>query len=227
MKLKEPGRNWCRGASLAALLVLGAATAAAAQTAERKSPPSGPSGPPAAGEPDKRPPLHARSADTPRQRAKLLQDLYAHLAAAEDAEDAGKYAEAIERLWLSSGSDAVSVLMNRAAKAAEEKNYDLSITMLDSVVTLAPDYAEGFNRRAYVNYMRDDFGAAMADLRRALALDPNHFKALDGLAQILKETGDRKNAYAVYKRLAEVHPFWQSATQAIRELGREIDGQAL
>ena len=33
---------------------------------------------------------------------------------------------------------------------------------------------------------------ALGDLRRALALDPNHFKSLDGLGQILREIGQKK-----------------------------------
>jgi len=165
--------------------------------------------------------------DSPRKRAKKLQDLYAQLATALDNEAASKTAQAIERIWLTPGSDTVSVLMERAVNAANEKRLDLARKLLDTVVELAPDYAEGWNRRAYVHYLRNDVGLAMGDLRRVLALDPSHFKALDGLAQILKEMGDKKSAYAVYKKLIEVHPFWQPAEQAIQELGREVEGQGI
>ncbi|MFZ4806689.1 MAG: tetratricopeptide repeat protein [Hyphomicrobiaceae bacterium] len=165
--------------------------------------------------------------DSPRKRARKLQDLYAQLAGALDNEAASKAALAIERIWLTSGSDTVSVLMERAVNAANEKRLELAVTLLNTVVELAPDYAEGWNRRAYVHYLRKDVGLAMGDLRRVLALDPSHFKALDGLAQILKEMGDKKSAYAVYKKLIEVHPFWQPAEQAIQELGREVEGQGI
>jgi tetratricopeptide (TPR) repeat protein len=189
---------------------------------EGKSPSDGKGQPEA-----KKRPFHSSLPDTPKKRAKLLQDLYAHLAAAEDAEEATKAAQAIERLWLSSGSDTVSVLMERAVSAANDKKYDLALKMLDTIVAVAPDYAEGFNRRAYVHYLNDDIGRAMADLRRTLALDPNHFKALDGLAQILKEIGDKKASFDVYKKLMEVHPFWQPAEQALRELSRDVEGQGI
>ena len=69
---------------------------------------------------------------------------------------------------------------------------ELALKLLDAVVELAPDYAEGWNRRAYVHYMQSDYERAMGDLRRVLALEPNHFKALDGLAQILREIGEKK-----------------------------------
>jgi tetratricopeptide (TPR) repeat protein len=191
-------------------------------TPEGLAPPDGKTQPEA-----KRRPFHSSLPDTPQKRARLLQDLYAHLAAAGDAEEATKAAQAIERLWLTPGSDSVSVLMERAVNAANEKNFDLALKMLDAVVAIAPDYAEGFNRRAYVYYLKDDVGRALADLRRTLALDPNHFKALDGLAQILKELGEKKAAFDVYRKLIEVHPFWQPAEQALRELSRDVEGQGI
>lgn len=185
---------------------------------------------PAVAEPARKPvpkALGATVPDTPQKRAKLLQNLYAHLAAAADEAEAKRTATAIERIWLTPGSDTISVLMERAIRAANEKNLDLAVKLLDSVVELAPDYPEGWNRRAYVHYLRDDVAIAMGDLRRVLALDPNHFKALDGLGQILKETGQSKAAYEVYKRLQEVHPFWPSAEQALEELKRDVDGQGI
>jgi tetratricopeptide (TPR) repeat protein len=225
-----------RGASLAALaccwLVAAPTLAIAQQPPERTPPPK--NAPTKPGEPKQAEPkakaerpLHSRMPDSPRERAKLLQDLYAHLAAAGDADEANKAAQAIERLWLMPGSDTVSVLMERAVVAANEKRLDLAIKLLDTVVQIAPDYAEAWNRRAYVNYLRDDVGRALGDLRRALALDPSHFKALDGLAQILKELGEKKAAFQVYQKLLEVHPFWQPAEQAIRELGRDVEGQGI
>lgn len=165
--------------------------------------------------------------DTPQQRAKLLQSLYAHLATADSEEQAQSVVEAIERLWLHSGSDTVSVLMERSLKAVGDNNAELALKLLDAVVELAPDYAEGWNRRAYVYYMQNDFERALGDLRRVLALEPSHFKALDGLGQILREIGQKKGALKAYQRLLEVHPYWSGARQAIDELKREVEGQPI
>ncbi len=233
MAKPTPSRLIGRSLALAALLLSSPLAAQQSGPPEPKKLPL-PLNPPdnkapaekAPGEAKKRP-FHSSVPDTPQKRARLLQDLYAHLAAASDAEEATKAAQAIERLWLTPGSDSVSVLMERAVNAANEKNYDLAIKMLDTVVAIAPDYAEGFNRRAYVFYLKDEVGRALADLRRTLALDPNHFKALDGLAQILKEMGEKKAAFDVYRKLIEVHPFWQPAEQALRELSRDVEGQGI
>jgi tetratricopeptide (TPR) repeat protein len=164
---------------------------------------------------------------TAEEKAKLLNDLYAHLASAEDEQAAKPIAETIERLWLYSGSDTINLLMERSAAALAAKNSELALKLLDNVVALAPDYAEGFNRRAYVLFSQNNLESAVGDLRRALALEPNHFKALDGLFQIWREHGNKRGALRVVKQLLEVNPNWPGAKQAVEELAREVEGQGI
>jgi tetratricopeptide (TPR) repeat protein len=178
------------------------------------------------------PPDRARSTSpllpkTPAERERVLSDLYAHLAAATDEEGAKAVAEGIERLWLNSGSDTIDLLMERSMKAVSDKNFERALSLLNYVVELAPDFTEGWNRRAYVHYMNGEIDLALGDLRRALALDPNHFKALDGFAQILREIGQKKAALQAFKQLLDVHPYWSGAQEAVDELSREVEGQGI
>ncbi|MFV0298300.1 MAG: tetratricopeptide repeat protein [Hyphomicrobiaceae bacterium] len=166
-----------------------------------------------------------RVPQTAAEKAKRLSDLYAQLATAESAEKAKVYSEQIERLWRISGSDTVTLLMSRAAVAVKRKRFDLARKLYDYAVELAPDYPEAYNQRAYFHFTQNEFRAAVGDLRRVLALDPNHYKALEGLAQIWKETGDKKAAYAVTKHLVEVNPFADGAERSLEELKREVVGQ--
>ena len=164
---------------------------------------------------------------TPVEREKTLSDLYALLATAEDENSAKAVAEAIERVWQHSGSPTIDLLMERAMQAVAEEKLDLAIKLLDHVVALAPDFTEGWNRRAYAYFVKNDVDHALGDLRRALALDPNHFKALEGLAQIMREIGEKKAALKAYRQLLSVHPYWPGAQQAIEELERDVDGQGI
>ena len=164
---------------------------------------------------------------SPEEREKTLSDLYALLATADDEESAKAIADAIERVWVHSGSATIDLLMERAIKAMNDKKVDLALKLLDQVVELAPDFTEGWNRRAYVHFVQNDIERALGDLRRALALDPHHFKALDGLGQILREIGQKKAALKAFKELLDVHPYWSGAKQAIEELEREVEGQGI
>lgn len=159
------------------------------------------------------------------ERNKLLANLYAYLATAEDEQQAQPIAQAIERLWLFSGSDTIVLLMDRSAKAIAAKDYDLALQFLDAVVDLAPDYAEGWARRAYVYHLRNDVERMVGDLRRCIALDPNHYRAMEFLGLVLRDTGQKKAALKAFERLLEINPYAEGVPSVVKELQREVEGQ--
>lgn len=164
---------------------------------------------------------------TAEEKSRALGDFYAQLATAENEEAAKKITAQIERLWRHSGSDTANLLVSRALKAAGEKRLELAEKLFDHAVTLAPDYTEAFTQRAFYHYTQSNMHAAVGDLRRVLALDPNHFKAMEGLAQIWSASGNKKGAYQVTRQLLDVHPFAAGAKQSFEELKREVEGQGI
>jgi len=183
--------------------------------------------PPGAVFPSAKPKQSEPEKAAPQDRESLLAELYNHLAKASDAGQAAPIAEAIEGLWLQSGSDTIGLLMGRSAKAISDKKNELALQLLDAVVELAPDYAEGWNRRAYVQFLNNNYNGAVGDLQRALALDPNHFKALEGLARILRESGQKKAALQAYKQILKINPYQEGAKEAVDELSVEVEGQGI
>lgn len=165
--------------------------------------------------------------ETTLARARMRDDLYALLATAEEEATANKIAERIERLWRVSGSPTVTLLIERANERMKEKDLDTAARLLDAAVELAPDFAEAWNRRAYVSFERGNVRNAVGDLRRVLALDPNHFQALAGLAAVMKEIGNKEAALQAYEKLLEVHPYSDGAQKAYDELRRDVEGQRL
>ena len=164
--------------------------------------------------------------ETPAQRAKKLRDLYAELAASGSAEEARKISSSIERLWFKADSDTVIALMQRSEAALAAEKFDLALNLLNTAVVLSPDYAEIWNRRAYAYYLSGDTVRAIGDLRRVLALDPNHYKALEAFGQIMKELGNKPAALAALRQLNAVHPF-AGADQAVKDLTVDVEGQGL
>ncbi len=160
-------------------------------------------------------------------RGKLLSDLYGQLVASKDEESAKLVADAIEKLWLASGSDTVDLLMGRALKSVEEKEHDIALRLLDAVVAIRPNYAEGWNQRATVYYLKQDYRSSLNDLRQVLAIDPKHFKAINGLALIMQELGDKKAALTALRKGLKVHPFLGGAKQSEKELSRDVEGQGI
>lgn len=168
---------------------------------------------------------------SPRQdaadRKKLLDDLYKQLNTAEDAKSADLIAKAIEKLWLLSGSDTVDLLMERALIAIQKEDFDLALELLAFVTKIAPDFTEGWNKRAMIHYMKREYTLTMRELRQVLARDPKHFKAIHGLGLLLKELGNKKSALKAMRKAIEVHPFLGSAKEHEKELSREVEGQGI
>jgi tetratricopeptide (TPR) repeat protein len=163
---------------------------------------------------------------TPEQRAKRLDELYAKLAAAPDQEIAAPIAEAIDQVLQHSSSPTAELLVLRAVNVAQG-NRDLAMKLLDAAVELQPDYAEAWNRRAFVYYLNDDYKRALGDIRRVLALEPRHYKALEGLGQILRSVGEKKGALAAYDSLLAIYPTMPGAKEARDELKVEVEGQGI
>ena len=162
----------------------------------------------------------------PEQRAKLLDELYTRLATAPDQATANEISAAIEQLWGHSGSPTADLLVARAVAAAAA-NRTLAMKLLNAAVELQPDFAEAWNRRAYLYYLDNDFKRALGDLRRVLALEPRHFKALEGLGNLLQHLGEKKAALEAYDSVLKVNPNATDAKKARDDLKVELDGQGI
>ena len=90
-----------------------------------------------------------------------------------------------------------------------------------------PRYAEGWNQLATIYFLREDYDNAMRQLQHVLALEPNHFKAIEGLSIILRETGRKKAALQATRKVLAIYPHLKSAKQAEEELQREVEGQGI
>lgn len=150
-----------------------------------------------------------------------LDQLFAELKREANGRAARRIAERIEEQWAEAGGATADLLIEWARKAASDEKYHVALDLLDQVVVLYPDYVEGWNSRALVHLMMDDYSRAMADLARVLAIEPRHFGALSGLAGILRATGRTEEAIEVYRRTLEIYPMQRKAQRALQHLTEE------
>ena len=146
------------------------------------------------------------------------------LALAQDGPSADALAAQIQRGWNQSGSAAVDLLMQRATLAMSSRNLALALDLLDTVVVLSPDFAEGWNRRATVHFMRDDFAHSIADVEQVLRLEPRHFGALSGLGRMLETTGQDRQAALFLGEALRVHPFLGGTRERLEAIERRLQG---
>ncbi len=159
------------------------------------------------------------------QKKTLLGRLYTKLQKVRSKENAQQVSDAIEQLWLTSGSDHIDVLMNNALLAIEDKDYPKAAYILRKIIELKPGFTEAWNKRAMVYFMAEDYHNAMINLQQVLTLDSKHFQAINGMANILRETGHKKAALKAYQKLLSINPHLQSAIEAVETLSRDVKGQ--
>jgi tetratricopeptide (TPR) repeat protein len=161
----------------------------------------------------------------PRSPAATLDRLFERLAAAKTAEEARGVANLIQRRWARSGSDTADLLMTRAQTALRQKQTEIAIELLDRVVSLEPDWAEGWNQRASALFLAGDPIRSMLDIGEALKREPRHYGAMMGLGTILRQQGDEKRAMVAYRRALEIYPQMEAIRNAVESLKTEVDGR--
>jgi len=183
-----------------------------------------PLSPPPAGAP----PDNTLSENTPLPtRDQRLDKLFSDLKRERNEKAAERIAGRIWQEWSQSGSASIDLMMQWSQKAVEEQKYDVALDFLDQVVTLDPTYAEGWNRRATVHFLTKSYAKSMADINETLKLEPRHFGALSGLAQIMADTGRKQDALKAWQRVLDVYPMLRNAQDQVATLSEELAGQGI
>jgi tetratricopeptide (TPR) repeat protein len=165
--------------------------------------------------------LAAQEADLTDETA-LLQAL-----ATADPAQAKQLERQLQALWSKSGSASMDLLLKRGRDALEKSDTRAAIEHLTALVDHAPDFAEGWYARASAYFEAGLYGPSVADLERALLLNPNNYNAIIGLAAVLETFGDPARAYEAYLRAQAIHPNNEEVVKALARLKSEIEGEAL
>lgn len=164
------------------------------------------------------PPAAARQ-DDPR-----LKELFAELATATSTLEAKVVEARIWAIWTKHGDPRIDALMEQGADAMSLDNTDTALAIFNEVVKRDDTFAEGFNKRATVEYMRGDYGASVADIERTLALEPRHFGALSGLGEIYLKLNKKRAALKSFEAALKINPYLKGAQEHVKELKDELEG---
>src|SRR3954463_8373573 len=216
MSLRFPGARNCRIAVLAAVMTAVPVAAFAQNNTQVVPPPKAQKKLPEA--PSKLPKIGA-------DRTRGLDFLFGALKAAPDEASAKHVEGRIWALWSQTASDTTALLMTRAKTALDAKQVDLSLQLLSAVVKLKPDYIEGWNRRATLYYLQNDYTRSLQDIEQVLAREPGHFGALAGLGMIMQELGDDKRALDAYRKALAINPHLEKVPELVKTLTEKVEGR--
>src|SRR5258705_14020542 len=174
----------------------------------------------------KRPPeAPAKLPNVGADRTRGLDFLFGALKAAPD-EASAKHVEArIWALWMQTPSDTAALLMSRAKAAMDAKQADVALKLLDAVIKLRPEYVEGWNRRATLYYLKNDYAHSLEDIEQVLVREPRHFGALAGLGMIMQDIGDEKRALDAFRKALAVNPHLEKVPELVKTLTEKVEGR--
>ena len=158
-------------------------------------------------------------------RTRGLDFLFGALKAAPDDASAKHVEARIWALWMQTPSDTAALLMMRAKAAMEAQQMDVAQKLLDAVVKLRPDYVEGWNRRATLYYLRNDYTHSLQDIEQVLVREPRHFGALAGLGMIMQDLGEDKRALDAFRKALAVNPHLEKVPELVKTLSEKVEGR--
>ena len=162
-----------------------------------------------------------------RQDDPRLDVLFERLMATSEPAEARRIEASIWEIWSESGDQTLDALMVRGRVAMNLRDFDTALRSFDAIVEAAPDFAEGWNKRATLFYLMDRYAESVRDVERTLRLEARHFGALSGMGLISIELGDEAAALDWFERALAVNPHMTGANANVRVLREMLRGKPI
>lgn len=152
-------------------------------------------------------PALADGCPTAPDHSDRLNVLIAQVQAATSESQARDLSNQMWALWADAPDEPSQEMLDHGMSRRGSYDFLGAIDAFNRLVDYCPHYAEGYNQRAFVNYLRHDFAAALVDLDQAIALSPNHIAAISGRALTLLGLNRLEEARVDMARALELNPW--------------------
>ena len=149
--------------------------------------------------------LVSTSADADQNDVRLAE-LFSSLKSTESVSKALVFESKIWYIWMEHYDPEVQSAMFQGVEAMKLQQFEEAFGHFSLLIKLAPDYAEGWNKRATVLYLMGRFKESEADVMRTLELEPRHFGALSGQGLIRIAIQDWTGAIYFLESALKINP---------------------
>lgn len=146
------------------------------------------------------------AATSPNQTDTRLDALFERLQVTDDEVEAQMITGHIWIIWRETSNDVARAFMRAGMRDMTHEHYDEALEAFNTVVQVAPHFAEGWNARATLLYLMGDYPGSVADIRRTLELEPRHFGAWSGLGLIYMSLEQDRAALEAFNKALELNP---------------------
>lgn len=143
----------------------------------------------------------------------------------DDPAAAAAAAAALWERWCASGQPEIDTMLRKGTEAMERGDLLAAEVVFTDIIRRAPDFAEGWNKRATVRYLSGNHAPAIADCEATLARNPHHFGALSGQGLCHMALGQHREAADLFRRTLAVYPHLEAARRNLAAaLGETVRG---
>jgi len=156
------------------------------------------------------------------QKDVRLDTLFVRLHDAKNWAEARPVEGRIWSIWLESEDEQLDTIMKQGILAMNARDYSSALEAFNAIISAAPDFAEGWNKRATLYWLMGELQKSIDDIKRTLALEPRHFGALSGLGMIRKKQERPADAIQAYERALAIYPTMPNAVDQIKILEEQL-----
>ncbi len=141
-----------------------------------------------------------------------LDSLFDKLTKAESLIEAEELEKEIWKNWLQHpNNDYLTNKLENATYSMNHQQYHIALKLFTDIINQDPNWAEGWNKRATLLFMIGNYEKSLEDIESTLEIEPRHFGALSGRAQIYIAQKKYDKALKDLEKVKSIYPLIKNA----------------
>ncbi len=156
-----------------------------------------------------------------------LDELFAQLKTTDNKNEITGLTTEIWSIWRHSDEPAVNWMMHESHRFMKQGILDSALGGFELIVKVAPEFAEGWHKRATVHFLMGNYPDSIKDIKKTIALEPRHFGAYAGLGLIYLNMGQEEAALKALEKALEINPHLSGTRMKVEELRQKLNGKKI
>ena len=129
----------------------------------------------------------------------------------------------IWRIWFQQKGIYGLEKIEHSQKLLDAKKITEAEAVLTELISTQPDFAEAWNRRAFLYYSIGEHQKSLYDCQKVLQLNPVHFGALHGMGLCYAAMGNYVEAIKAFRNALQIQPYSQINQKLILECTLQLN----
>ena len=157
-----------------------------------------------------------------------LNQLFEQLKKSNNASLAFEIEMKIWNIWSTHPThDSLTQSLAKGSGLISKGELEAAYKIFSTIIESAPDWAEGWNKRATVLYLMGRYQESLKDIDEVLKRENRHFGALSGQGLVQTELKNYEKAIKSYQAVQKIYPSIRAAKVMIPQLRKLIKEESI